>query len=499
MNEKNQASETIKKRNVAVWAVPLAVAVVLLGAGGILWGLGLLPGLGGPAVAGEEGGLYHCPMHPTVVQDKPGDCPICGMRLVPVEEGEHEAHAAAPAGGEALYHCPMHPTVVQDKPGDCPICGMRLVPVEEEEHAGHGGGPGTGPEADVEGYASVRLNGAKQQLIGVRTGRVQRIPMRKVIRTVGVVEEDETRVRHIHTKITGWIEDLYVDFTGKEVKRGERLLSIYSPELVSTQEEYLLALRARERVSGSPFPEVASSGDSLLRSTRRRLELWDIKESEIERLEKTGEPIKNLVLYSPISGYVLHKTALEGMYVQPGKELFSITDLSEVWVHADIYEYELPLVEVGQEAALTLSYYPGEVFRGTVDYVYPYLEPATRTVKVRFRFLNPGLKLKLQMYANVRLEVDLGERLAVPEEAILDTGARQIAFLALGDGWYAPRRVQVGLKADGSYEVLGGLEEGDVVVTSGNFMIDSESRLKASIAAATQKGSEAPAPGHAGH
>jgi Cu(I)/Ag(I) efflux system membrane fusion protein len=328
--------------------------------------------------------------------------------------------------------------------------------------------------------------------------------MAKVIRTVGVVEQDETRVRHIHTKITGWIEDLHVDFTGKEVRRGAPLLSIYSPELVSTQEEYLLALRARERVSGSPFPEVAGSGESLLRSTRRRLELWDITEAEIRRLEETGEPKKDLTLYSPISGFVLHKTALEGMYVQPGTELFTIADLSEVWVHADVYEYELPLVAVGQEATLTLSYSPGELFHGRVDYVYPTLDAATRTAKVRFRFPNAGLDLKPQMYANVEIRVDLGERLAVPEEAILDTGRRQVAFIAEGDGWFAPREVKTGQKAEGLVEVLEGLAEGERVVTSGNFMIDSESRLEASItAAAGDDGGDGrrtrDQTGHAGH
>ncbi|MGB9629744.1 MAG: efflux RND transporter periplasmic adaptor subunit [Thermodesulfobacteriota bacterium] len=328
---------------------------------------------------------------------------------------------------------------------------------------------------------TVQITPERQQLIGVKFGKVEIRPIEKIIRTVGRIDYDEKRIVTISPKIGGWIEDLYVDFTGRFVRQGEPLLTIYSPELLSTQEEYLVALRARKDLVKSPFPEVAASGNSLAESARRRLKLWDISDDQIKALEETGEAKKTMTLYSPFGGFVLEKMAYKGMSVMPGMALFKIADLSVVWLYADIYEYELPFIRLGQQASVQLSYLPGETFTGKVIYIYPSLNPETRTAKVRFEFPNPHGKLKPEMYANVEIKVQLGRRLVVPDGAIIDTGIRQMAIIDKGNGYFEPREVKVGAKVDTYYEVISGLKEGERVVTSANFLIDSESRLKEAV------------------
>jgi Cu(I)/Ag(I) efflux system membrane fusion protein len=329
---------------------------------------------------------------------------------------------------------------------------------------------------------TVQISTERQQLIGVKIGTVEMKPLEKVIRTVGRVDFDEKRLTTISPKIGGWIEDLFVDFTGRFVQQGEALLTIYSPELVSTQEEYLIALRAKKDLVKSPFPEVAGSGNSLAESAKRRLRLWDITEEQIKTLEESGQPKKNLTLYSPFSGIVIEKKAYKGMNVMPGMALYKLADLSVVWLYADIYEYELPFIRLGQQAAIQLSYLPGEVFTGKAIYIYPYLDPNTRTAKVRFEFPNPHGKLKPEMYANVEIKVHLGSKLAVPEGAIIDTGLRQMAIIDKGSGYFEPREVKVGAKVENYYEVIKGLKAGEKVVTSANFLIDSESKFKEAAA-----------------
>jgi len=328
---------------------------------------------------------------------------------------------------------------------------------------------------------TVQISPERQQLIGVKIGIVEVKPLEKVIRTVGKIDYDEKRLMTISPKIGGWIEDLYVDFTGRFVQQGEPLFTLYSPELVSTQEEYLLALRAKKDLVKSPFPEVAGSGSSLAESARRRLKLWDITEEQIKALEESGQPRKTLTLYSPFSGTVLEKVAYKGMNVMPGMVLYKLADLSAVWLIADIYEYELPFIHLGQQAIVQLSYLPGELFTGKAIYIYPSLDPNTRTAKVRFEFPNPHGKLKPEMYANVEIKVHLGRKLAVPEGAIIDTGLRQIAIIDKGSGYFEPREVKVGAKVDDYYEVIKGLKAGERVVTSANFLIDSESKLKEAV------------------
>jgi Cu(I)/Ag(I) efflux system membrane fusion protein len=328
---------------------------------------------------------------------------------------------------------------------------------------------------------TVQISPERQQLIGVKIGTVEIKPLEKVIRTVGRVDYDEKRIVTVSPKIGGWIEDLYVDFTGKFVKQGDPLFTIYSPELVSTQEEYLLAIQAKKSLSKSPFPEVASSGNSLAESAKRRLKLWDINDDQIKTLEETGQATKTLTFYSPFSGFVLEKSAYKGMNVMPGVALYKLADLSVVWLYADVYEYELPFVRLEQQASVQLASMPGETFTGRAVYIYPSLNPETRTAKVRFEIPNPQGKVKPEMYANVEIRVTLGKKLVVPEGAIIDTGIRQLAIIDKGNGYFEPREVKVGVKVDNYYEVIKGLKAGEKVVTSANFLIDSESKLKEAV------------------
>jgi len=428
----------------------------------------------------------------------------------------HGLRAGASSAGAAsakkiLYHCPMHPNYISDHPGDCPICGMSLVPIQDEKTGQHAATTGnvTPPGPAVAGQASIYLDPEKQQLIGLRTEQVRREPLDKTVRVAGQVTADESRVSRVFSKVSGWVDKLYVNFTGATVKKGQPLLTIYSPELVSTQEEYLLALRARKTLKDSSFADVAGSGDSLVEATRRRLELWDISASEISRIEKAGRPIKTLTLYSPASGYVMEKSVLEGQKIDPSSSLMTVADLSQVWVQAEFYEQDASLVRVGDRAALSVNTYPGRSWSGIIDYIYPSVDPQTRTLRARLRFPNPGMVLKPGTYANVEITKHLGQRLTIPEDSVLDSGTRQIVFLSKGDGHFEPRQVTVGERAGGRRVVLAGLRAGEVVVSSGNFLVDSESRLKSAMQGmsspesaagkATQPATPAGTSGHAGH
>ncbi len=328
---------------------------------------------------------------------------------------------------------------------------------------------------------SVHISPERQQLIGVRFGTVAKQPLQKVIRTVGRIETDEKRIGIVSPKIGGWIEELYVDFTGRFVRAGEPLLTIYSPELVATQEEYLLALTAKRDWAKSPFAEIAEGGSLLAESARRRLRLWDISDAQIQALEESREPKKTLTLYSPFTGHVLEKMVNKGQFVDAGMALFKIADLSVVWLIADIYEYELPAIRLGQAATIRMAYFPGESFTGKAIYIYPTLDPQTRTARVRYEFANPQGKLKPEMFTTVEILVRLGERLAVPEGAVIDTGVRQVVIVDRGAGTFEPREVRLGVKAGEVFEVLEGLAAGERVVTSANFLIDSESKLKEAV------------------
>lgn len=319
------------------------------------------------------------------------------------------------------------------------------------------------------------------QTIGVRFEEAARRSLARTIRTVGRVEIDERRLARVNIKFEGWIEDLRVSAIGDHVQQHQILFTIYSPDLVATQEEYLLALQGMRELGTSEFPVVARGAKDLLEATRRRFQLWDITEDHIQDLERTGEVLRTLPIHSPIRGTVLKMEARAGTHVTPGTELYMIADLSRIWIMADIYEYELPLIHIGQLATVTLSYDPETQLTGTVGFIYPTLDPQTRTAKVRFEVKNPQEKLKPGMYANVNLTIPLGTRLAIPRDAVLKTGERQIVFIHHGGGTLEWRNVKLGVQAGDWVEVLEGVKAEDHVVTSANFLIDSESQLKSAV------------------
>jgi Cu(I)/Ag(I) efflux system membrane fusion protein len=360
------------------------------------------------------------------------------------------------------------------------------------QHAGHGGAqqPQTQQPAKAQPPAkgepeeapTVEIPLDKQQLIGLKTAVVAFKPLHRTIRTVGRIEYNEQKFATVNAKFEGWIEKLHVDYTGKYVKKGEPLAEIYSPELLATQQEFLNLLKwsrpgtdAKEQSVGRLLEKDTAM---TIESARQRLRLWDISDEQIKSIEETGKTVRTLTIYSPVDGYVVQKMALQGMRFMAGEKLFDIADLSTVWVISDIYEYEISFVKPGQKARISLSYFPGKEFISSVEYVYPNLAVDTRTAKVRFVIPNPGGLLKPQMFTNVEITVDLGKRLAIPEDAIIDTGTRQIVYVDKGEGNFEPREVTVGLRADGMVEVIKGLKPKEKVATAANFLIDSEARLK---------------------
>jgi multidrug efflux pump subunit AcrA (membrane-fusion protein) len=402
---------------------------------------------------------------------KPGEPPASGA------SAGHPSSPSRPLERKILYWTdPMTPGFKSDKPGKSPFMDMALVPVYDD-----GAAAGAEGSKGVEGYSSIQLGSDRQQLIGVQIGKVEKRKMSKTIRTVGHIAVDETALHHIHAKFEGYVEQLFVDYTGKVVRKGQPLVSIYSPDLLATEQEYLLAYRAWRQFSVSPNPDLVRNGKDLYDSARQRLLLWDIRPSDIERLEKTGAVLKALTLYSPIDGTVMAKNAVAGNRVMPGDSLFEIAGLERVWALADVYEYELPFVHVGQAAVVTLSYLPGRQWRGRVAFISPTVDEKTRTVKVRVELDNQDMTLKPDMFTEVQIEQSGGNVVAVPLDAVLSTGSRTIVFLPREGGRFEPREVKLGNRVDGYYQVVSGLAEGDRVVTQANFLIDSESRLKAAL------------------
>ena len=351
----------------------------------------------------------------------------------------------------SYYTCSMHPSVKRTGPGSCPICGMTLTAVSKTEQE--------------EGIITVPA--VRRQEIGVRTGKVVRAPLVVPIRAVGRVTYDETQLDDISLKLEGWIGKLEVNETGQYVKKGQLLFTLYSPALFAAEQEYLIALHGQSR---SP---------DLIRAAKERLRLWDLTDAQIARIAKAGHALEQVPFYSPTSGYVVEKNVIEGAAVKPGDRLFRIAALGRVWVAAEIYEADLPLVSVGQQATITLDYLPGKSYQGRVAYVYPYLDDKSRTGRIRIVLANDKqIELKPGMYAQVEIDVKRGERLQVPESAVIYTGPRRLVFVDLGQGRLRPQEVQLGQKSGDAFEVLAGLREGDVVVTSGNFLIAAESRIR---------------------
>lgn len=327
------------------------------------------------------------------------------------------------------------------------------------------------------GNGTIRLRAGEVGTFGITFGTVDVRALDKTIRAVGIVEFDETRMAYVAPKFGGWVERLHVDFTGQPVRRGQALLDVYSPELVTAQEELLLAARMAETVGDSRVEDVAAGSRDLLASARRRLRYWDISDAQIERLLETGEVRKTLTLYAPVSGIVMEKDVFEGQAYQPGKNLYMIADLSEVWVNAEVFEADAALVSDGMPAEITVAALPGRTLSGRVEYVYPTLEDRTRSMRARIALANQGGRLKPGMYATVRFTAELGETLTVPASAVLYSGERAIVFADLGGGELMPHEVELGVRGGDFVQVVSGLEPGQRVVTSAQFLLDSESNL----------------------
>jgi membrane fusion protein, copper/silver efflux system len=399
------------------------------------------------------------------------------------------------------YYCPMHPQVVQDQPGECPICGMTLVGRATGSHDHEGPRPDTEATAaaapatsDVPGLVPIDLPPERVQLIGIRTAQVARGDLGSVVAAVGYVAPNEAAIVQVHTRFAGWIQDLKVARTGERVQKGDVLATIYSPTLLTTQQELLNARRFARTGVGSTDASAADAHlqASLVEGARRRLELLGVGPDEIRAIERTGKPLTAVPLRAATSGYVTEKSAVQGSYVEPETTLFQIADLATVWVLAEVYESELARLQVGAPAVLTLGAYPGEVFRGTVDYLYPTLDAATRTLRVRLVFPNADLRLRPGMYGDVTLSLPPTSALVVPREAVVDTGDVSYVFVVRDRGRFIPRRVELGARAGDRVAVRSGVAEGDTVVTTANFLLDSESRLHAAIGGTAESGTASP-------
>ncbi len=416
---------------------------------------------------------YHCPMHPAFRSDKPGECGICGMKLVPDDDPTHSEPPPAQA--------PPEPKVSQSRdPADSEFTsekpGLNLTAGNELEPA-HAGGPASMP------MGTIRVSPEKQQLIGVQYGEAEASAGFHTFRAAGKVAMDETRIAKVQTRIEGWIDKVFVDFTGKRVEKGQPLLTLYSPEMLASQQEYLLAIRSRELMRTSPLAGARQQSESLLAAARKRLELWDLNDAQIDEITRTGEPLENITLFSPVSGYVMTRNAFPKQRITPETELYTLADLSKVWIMADVFENEAPMIRVGMPAKLTLSYAGGRRIVGRVNYVQPQVDNATRTLKVRIEADNPGMALKPEMFVDVEFQVRMPTRLTVPSEAVLNSGLRQTVFVDRGNGYLEPRQVETGARIGNRIEITKGLRLGERVVISGNFLIDSESQLKSAAAA----------------
>lgn len=426
----------------------------------------------GLSVGAKSEQLYTCGMHPQVIQNKPGNCPICGMKLTPIRKQPADqafgTNAAPGASARAAsdskerkiksYKSTMLLGEVSQTPRKDSM-GMDMVPVYEDE---------------ATDSSAIAIDPATVQIMGIRVGAVTKGPLRRTIRTVGAIDFDETTLADVTTKFRGWIEKLYADATGQQVHQGEPLFEIYSPELFSAQTEYLLALN---QSSGTPGAE------SLKTSALTKLKFFDVSDQQIAELEKTRKAAKTLRVNAPRDGIVVEKMAIQGQMVEAGMKLYRLADLAIVWVQSQVYEQDLAYVRLGQEAVVSLSYLSDRKFRGRVTYVYPTVDEKTRTARVRMEFHNPGYYLKPGMFATVELQSDLAESaLLVPDMAVLRSGEKNTVFVALEGGKFAPRVVTLGPRSENNlYQVLSGLTEGERVVTSGQFMLDSESQLREAI------------------
>ncbi len=471
----------------AFFAGAALLGLVVLGLGGWEWpprfdDAGESAGEPGAEERGGEREIlyWRAPMDPNFTSDRPGKSPM-GMDLVPVYAEETER--------EILYwRAPMDPNFTSDQPGKSPM-GMDLVPVYADE-------AGAPPEG------AVRLDPTFVQRIGVRTTPVERRDIAQTIRTVGTLAHNDKQIAWINTKFDGWIENVAVNYLGETVEKGQVLFDIYSPQLVTTQREYLQAVRYAERLEASRYPEVAARARSLVESARARLRFWDVTDQQIEALEAEQTPPRTLSVVSPVTGVVVDKMdeALDGMYVRPGMNLYKVADLTTIWVDVEIFEHQVEAMRIGQRAEVELPYVPGRPYTGFVRFLYPHFNEETRTMTVSIELANPDLTLRAGMYANVTFDVPVARNtLTVPEEAVIRSGTRELVVLELSRGLFRVAEVTLGASGDGVFEVRDGVAEGDRIVVSAQFLIDSESNLTQAIRALddepAEEETEAPAAG----
>ncbi len=485
----------------------------------ILSAIGLTPSIGSEGKPTQ----YHCPMHPTYISSQPGECPICGMTLVRMDSNSSAAEkinytaktkpeTGAVAGAKpGQYTCPMDSDIVSDLPGKCPTCGMNLIKAEEvsAKSSGDAAGEmeGTDPQqadakmndmgdmvmpkqkekpdtsdmgiSPVPGLVPVTIEPERLQLIGIKTARVTKRSLDNALRLVGYITPDETKMASIHVRTSGWVSNLFVDQTGQLVRKNEILLSLYSQELYQAEQDYMTARDASAKTSSDT--SMAEMRTQLMNAAVERLRLLGLSDEEIAQLEKSSGVTADLAVRSPFRGYVLDKSVLPGQYITPDQTLFTIADLSTVWLIAEVYEQDIPRIKVGEPVALQTTASPGDVFEGKISFIYPTLSEKTRTLRIRIEIPNSDSKLRPGMYAEVRMENAGNDVLTAPSEAVVNSGELQYAFVVHGGRHFEPRLLKVGRSSDDWIEILSGLSEGEEVVTSANFLIDSESRLKAAI------------------
>ncbi len=453
--------------------IMVAAITLVIGIGGGYWlaGMQKSDGMGAVTEGGGEGGrkvlFYRNPMNPAVTSPVPAKDEM-GMDYIPVYAEEKK-----PKEKKVLfYRNPMNPAVTSPVPAKDEM-GMDYIPVYAEEDSGN----------NKEPVGTVTIDPVTVQNIGVRTARAEQRSLSHKIYAVGRVTYDEERLTRLHPKTNGWIDEIFVDKTGEFVKKDTILLGLYSPQLVSSQQEYLLALNNRESLENSPFEDIRKGAEELVRSSRERLELLDVPEHQIRELEKTRKIKKSLHIHSPFDGIVMKVGVRDGQYVTPATELYMLADLSKIWVYVDIYENELPWVRPGDTAEMKVEAIPGKVFIGKVTYIYPYLESKTRTNRIRLEFNNQDLKLKPNMFANVTLKTSRQvNAVVVPSEAIIRSGIDDQVFVVRAPGKFEPRKVILGVSSDGLTQLLSGVKPGEEVVTSSQFLIDSESKLREATA-----------------
>ncbi len=445
------------KNKIIIYSIILLLGIVLGAGGYYLYGSNENSEL--HTHVDEDGQLYTCGMHPDIIETEPGDCPICGMKLNPIKGGNKSSAKSSGERKIIYWRAPMNPNEVYDSPGKSQM-GMDLVPVYEDEEGASG---------------VVTVDGSTQQSMNVKMEFVKKRELSATIYTNGTLETDERKEFALTTKINGWVEKLYVNYIGQKVNKGQKLVDIYSPELVAAQQEVITALNYKSSVG-------VSSKNNMLNNAIKKLELFDITKSEIDKLIKTKKIKKYMTLYAPFSGTVLTKNILEGEMIKAGKEILKISDLSKLWLKADIYESELNKVKIGSNVEINFSYRPDKIYNGKVTFIYPTVNPKTRTVTVRVNIVNTNNELKPSMFANVVIKGESSKDYpTIPETAIIRSGKENRVILSLGDGKFKPVDVKLGLYANGYYQVLSGVKEGDAIVTSGQFMIDSESSLRSAV------------------